>query len=405
MFHAGALPWKPGYLALVAALALYIRVDGTGAVWERGRWMFVLFGALIMLSLVGAVVFYVQTGVLPGEKTFRGVVIYALAPAAFVAGISDRRGLHTYVLWFLAAFLGLNLLLEALREGAPFLVDFYRLGPQLARPEYQYRSMGIFENPNVTALTGSLLLVLVVAGMRRGAIAARQFSLVAAIWLTFVVSAFMVSRGELVAWALIVTVVMWRLRWRRAFRTGAVLAACLALTGWAAWTWQDQITDVFGFNVPGTVASRSLAVPDATRDVLAARSDDRVNSLMRPFANLGPAVERWRLSPLVGTGFEEATEVPIPLYHNDWLTVMVTAGVFGLTALVLAVFLLFRVDPLFAVPFLLPGAVNAFMFAPQHFTLFMLAAGLAAARRSVAERSETAGVDRPAASEELAATA
>lgn len=77
--------------------------------------------------------------------------------------------------------------------------------------------------------------------------------------------------------------------------------------------------------------------------------------------------------------------MPASHYHNDWLTVLASAGAVGLAALALIVWRLFRLEAALVVPFLLPGLTNAFMFAPQHFMLLMVLAGVIVARRYASE--------------------
>jgi hypothetical protein len=319
----------------------------------------------------------------------------------------------------MAAFLGVNLLFEALREGAPQLVSFYRLESQLDLPAYAHRGMGIMENANVSALAMTVAAIVALGGTTHRAVANRTWAPVAAIWMAFVLACLMVSRGEIAALALVTGVLLWRLRWASALRTGAVLGACLVLTGGAAWLFRDRIEAVFGWDVAGTVVARIEEVPNATASAVSKMRQDRsgasasasvpqpeirevatVNSLVRPVIGLKPALERWRHSPVVGTGFEAAPGMAAPRYHSDWFTVLASSGIIGLAAFAALVVYFFRIDALLAVPFLVAGAVNSFIYAPQHIILLMLGAGMLAAARAQARQSRVVVFPGAEASEE-----
>ncbi|MCH7642793.1 MAG: hypothetical protein IIC30_05910 [Chloroflexi bacterium] len=101
----------------------------------------------------------------------------------------------------------------------------------------------------------------------------------------------------------------------------------------------------------------------------------------RPFQSLGGAIDRWKGSVIFGTGLETAEGRPAPNYHNDWATVLASAGIIGLAAYAFLVILLGRLEWLLVIPFILPGMTNAFLFAPQHVVLVALLGGLVAGRK------------------------
>ncbi len=490
MFHIGWLPWKPGYVALALFFLIYTFTDRRRLLHAGLGWIFALFGVLLAATVVGSAVFMRQTGTAPGAETGRALIIYLTAPMAFAVAAADRRSSHTYVIVVLAAFLALNLLIEALRGSLPGLLSLYHLNETYALPEYAFRPGGIFQNPNVTALTGSLLLVLAVAGVRARFFQKRMAALLAMLLGAFAVAIFLGSRGEILAVALVAGLLAIRLGRRR-----ALLFVPLAVAGVAAlWlvtvAFDRQIIRVYGYSIqnytwsrlyaivgnsefmieryiaqadatatpsvmtptptlvapvltaspeettpsatavqavatatpevkaptptlaaavltatsevitlsPTTVQAVATATPEVitptpavTTEVVTATRipaikkpvspEPQLHSVARPLANWGAAKERWVRSPIVGTGFEESTDVRTPQYHNDWLTVLVTSGLIGLAAFAILFVMLFRLDPVLAVPFVLPGMVNAFVYAPQHFMILMLVAGLVAARR------------------------
>jgi len=106
-------------------------------------------------------------------------------------------------------------------------------------------------------------------------------------------------------------------------------------------------------------------------------SRESLNSFARPLVGLRSATNRWVKSPLFGTGFEATAQIAAPRYHNDWLTLLASAGLIGLAAMALVCWRLFRIDPVLVIPFVFAGTVNVFIYAPQHFAILMLIAGLA----------------------------
>jgi hypothetical protein len=115
------------------------------------------------------------------------------------------------------------------------------------------------------------------------------------------------------------------------------------------------------------------------------------NSFLRPVRYLEPALNRWSASPLVGTGFDssESELLTGTAYHNDWLAVLSASGFLGVLILAVIAYRLTRLDLILLIPFLLPGMTNSFIFAPSHFLLFMLLAGIMYRRRRAGSLART----------------
>lgn len=379
MLHIGSVPWKPGYVALLLVLPLYLPALSRGLL-RQSTPFFVLFGVLIFATSVGTLVFSFQTDVLTRDETLRSLQIFALAPLAFVAGLGDRRRQHRYLVWTMLAFLLLNGLTQVYHGQGTWLTNLYGLEAQLNRPQYAGHATGIFENPNIGALSMTLLFLFVVVGVRRGFVRPSAAVVVTAFWTALMMATMMVSRNQMLAILLASVVLPFYLPRRVAIRSLGVGIVLIAITATVIWGSGDRLPSVLHVDMKRALTS---GFGKAVQSTLAGDEDtDQADSLLtRPFLFFGQAVERWSHSPVVGTGFEPVDDFPTRGYHNDWLIILVSSGMVGLATLGVLVWLLFRLDPVLTVPFVLPGLTNAFITAPQHFILVMMVAGMVAARR------------------------
>jgi O-antigen ligase len=279
----------------------------------------------------------------------------------------------------MAVFLGFNLVLEVFQDDISWLISFYGLGPQLTREFYETRSVGVFANPNITALTTSILLIFVLSGRKTGAGGSGRFDFIIASWLAAATAVLMISRNQFAAVGLLAAFAAVRTGFRVAWRQSIVLIAlvlAIFVVGYAA---NDPIEDAIGFNPPGLLVDRfQLGLPG--------EGSAKEDSVSRPLLGLTPATDRWSRSPIVGTGFESSEEFGAPTYHNDWLIVAASSGVIGLIALTVIVYLLVRIEPLLLVLFVFPALTNSLIFAPQHLTAVMLLAGIATWRKEQQRR-------------------
>ena len=109
-------------------------------------------------------------------------------------------------------------------------------------------------------------------------------------------------------------------------------------------------------------------------------------SLKRPLMQYEEASVRAMKAPLFGTGADVSSEEPFKHigYHNDWLLVWVSSGIIGLITFFLIFYQAFKIELLFAIPFVFPGMTNSLINAPSHFFLFMLIIGITC--RSISSR-------------------
>ena len=380
MYHIGSMPWKPGYVVLIATALWLVTTRRqqafTGHLWK----ITALFVVLFVSTGIGSLVFFVQDDVSPSGETVRSLMIYALAPAALITGawVSPRR--YFLLIWLMAAFLGINLIVEIFREDVGVLTSFYGLRSQLDREFYETRSIGILENPNITALMMNVVLIYVLSSRRHADNESGRFDFVVAAWLAAATAILMISRNQFLAVGIITSIAVFRIGVRRIWQQYFVLGTLVFLIFLAGYAADDQINDALGFNPPTRLVERfGLALPGSD-------SED-ADSVSRPLLDLDPATDRWSGSIIVGTGFEASSDTEAPLYHNDWLTVGASSGIIGLVAFSLIVVLLVRIEPLIIVLFIFPALTNSFVFAPQHFIGAMLFIGIIAQRAQARQLS------------------
>ncbi|MEX2153560.1 MAG: hypothetical protein WD825_09490, partial [Gemmatimonadaceae bacterium] len=238
------------------------------------------------------------------------------------------------------------------------------LGPGLA----MVRAGGLHMSPHVGSLYMTILLLCLYAGVKYNMVDAPRWQVAASIVAGVLLPTILASRSEMLAAAAIVSVIIWELLQRRsrghwAFNLGF---ATLLTGGFAALFYLLLLKDL-----PLSVLFSRLT--QSVQD-LGADPYNLDSGLLRPFRYWiwGIASSRYYASPLFGTGGE------ILGYHNDWLIVLVSAGAIGITLYFIFVAYVAKIEPIYLVPFMLAGMTNAFLYAPQHFTLFMLLLGVTA---------------------------
>jgi len=381
MFHVAGFPWKPGYLAIVIGVLVYARSMPLNLVL-RTRPIFVIALILVATTAIGSIIFEFQTTYGASTSTFRALLIYVLGPLAFLIGVGDRRPNHHYLLLVIIAFATLNIVHGIIASDWDWLANFYNT-EGLADGELYGRGVrlpGIMNNPNITALTATMLLMFVTVGFKWGHTRPSVRIAVVSILLTGAVVMLMLSRNQILA-AVIVSfgtlLYLPHRMGRQAITISALVIAVILMT--LLMMGDDRQERMLGLRLTDNLQSRWVSSGITSQGLDSSFLGE--GGLARPLHGLSGALDRFGYSPIFGTGFEESDDISAPSYHNDWAMVLATGGLVGLAAFIaLAVFLV-RIDPLLGLPLLLPGLTNSLLFAPQHFVLLMLLAGLVAGQR------------------------
>jgi len=365
MFHVGGLPFKLSYL-LIIFLVLATKSSYSSLLRGRSRDFLALFGTLATMTLLGTAVYllvYNNTGY---GLSARNIIIYLLAPLAFWVGSRDSRSRHNYLIVFILAYAAITLLMSIFYQELGWLTRFYGLQSAVASGAYSFRSQGLFENANISALFMTLLYMYLVAGIKNGFVKTSPVIFYIVTFAAFGTVTVLQSRNQTVALVAITLIFLASLSgtvWLRKILFGLVisLAAVVFLSA--------PLGKYLGYDAFSRLQysfSRAKDVSDSTQ------------SFSRPIRALDEATERWLASPLVGTGFDSNGSAPFEgtRYHNDWLYILTSAGLLGVITFALIAYLMGRLDLILIVPFIFPGITNSLVFAPSNFLLLMLLAGI-----------------------------
>jgi hypothetical protein len=388
MFHIGGLPWKPGYLLMIVGVLIYAQ-KMPSYLLLRTRPIFIVALILAGSAAIGSIIFEIQTSYGASTATLRALIIYALGPLAFLVGVGDRRSNHRYLLLVIIVFATLNIVHGIFAADWHWLAHFYNTGGLTDGGLYDrgVRLPGIMNNPNITALTAVILLMFVTTGFRWGHNRPSVRTAVVSILLTGFIVVIMLSRNQMLALFIVGFATLLYLpnrMGRQTFVASAVIIA-IVLAGLLMMS-SDRQERTFGIRLTESFQNRL-----ASSGISSSGLDNSLlghDGLTRPLHGFTHALRRFNLSPIFGTGYEESDQVPAPDYHNDWVTMVVAGGLIGFGAYVFLAVLLVRIEPLLAVPLILPGLTNALLPAPQHFLLLMLLAGLIAGQRWRKQRGE-----------------
>lgn len=362
MFHYQGVPFKIGYLILLVDFSRHVPTRGL-----QLRFL-LLFLALGTLTLVGWGISFAISGNDSFVLTFTAISIYIFAPIAFVFGHRHMAyGLryipHLIIAYFIVNILAImfwsTLLNSIVGELYFYTEDF--LGPG----NVLLRAGGLHQNPHISALFMTMLMLLLFVAIKYRRVDIRSPLASAAILSGIALPFILGSRSELIATAFIVlalAAVLARTNRLSSLIVPVVAGAVLILTSfWVA----NSITRVRwdpGARLAGNM-TRFFENPL-----------NRESGLGRFLPSPGGLIimtERLSISPIVGTGAEGAS------YHNDWFTVLVSAGIIGLLVYILLVRSIVGIEFVFLIPFIMAGMTNGFLLAAQHFTVFMIAAGVA----------------------------
>jgi len=384
--HLGPIPLKASYL-VVGFFALLIVRQGR---LDRyiPRILVAGFGLLILATMVGYLVFLISGGS-AFSATARNLLVFTLAPLAFIVGAADRRRRHDYVPWLLVLYLFVTVTFTIYVTELEWLAELYGISDRAATNIYSVRSQGLHYNANISALFASLLALFLYAGIKYDFVRAQPWLVVAAIVAGGGTVLMLISRNQVAAFSILALLILWSAVPRHRSRWTIVLVAGLVALAVFAAPLGDLLTNRLGYDPIETVRRAAYGLTDTSRPM---------ESLIRPIADGGDALGRWQFSPVVGTGFDSVETMELNLsevaYHNDWLSVMVSSGLIGLVVFAVIVAVIARIDIALALPFVLPGATNAFIFAPSHLILFMVIAGLIWGRKRPATFSAEASVAR-----------
>ena len=383
MFHFLGAPVKPSYVAIGFVFLAHLTA-GTVFTKYLARELLLLCVLLIIVTLTGAAVLLLGYYGSDVNMSARSILIFLLAPMAFVVGASNSRPSHSYVIPLIFAYSAITIVFSFFYQQLGWIVSFYDLEKRVEEGLYAYRSQGLFQEANVSALSLTMLFLLFILGSKYGFV--RTGPLSAGLVMVSVLSAnvFLISRNQIIATFLLMVVFYGFVRkaWKYWIVGGLILASGVFL--------------MISLESRGGLRISKEAYPALEQAWyylrMVTESESATDNYLRPAQRLDPALARWSASPLIGTGLDVTGSEPFEgtYYHNDWLYILTSSGIIGVLVFATIVLVLGRLDVVLLIPFILPGAVNTLIFAPSHLLLLMLIAGIVW-RRKILDREWVSG--------------
>lgn len=379
MFHLSGLPFKLSYFLAGYWFIDFLVRKNTNLYTDKE---FKSFASAVMIivfcSCIGALYFSVNWNVHSYEPLMRSILIYFLMILSFGLGLSALNFKFNWLISILIVALILNFAFIVFKFQMPqFLINLYYgeavvsskagLGLTSARSILEMaRPRGLFPNPNGSAFLVNIISLFLYLGSKN-----RLFS-ISKVWQYFVVilgpiilSMLLASRGEFV-----VAVILGTLHYRLVLKSSKAFArklnALLVIGPLAVIGYGLQKLDMSDFQAN---IDRTLTVIEVVQNT-GAGADQRtkeLSSLARPLQVFLPAYERFKLSPIFGSGYGKVVGHPYffegtDYFHNDWFRILVTSGVIGFFVMLWIIyrFVSFLSWPVL-IPFVLPGMVNSFL--------------------------------------------
>ena len=379
MFHFNGLPFKLSYfLAGYWFVDFLVRKDRDFYA-DREFKMFAMAVMIIVLcSCIGELFFAVTWNVEGLEPFIRSVLIYVLMMLSFGLGLSALNFNFKWLISIILVAILLNFGFIFLKsQMPPFLIslyygdavinDFAGLGLTdvdsvlaLTRPR------GLFSNPNGSAFLVNIISLFLYLGIKHKLCAIPKFGhYFLVITLPIILTIFLASRGEF-----LVSLVLAALHYRLVLTNNKsyvrklnvlIILVPLSLIGYVS---QKIDMSDFQYNI-----DRTLSIIDVIENSSADGDQQKkeLSSLARPLQVFLPAYQRFKISPIFGSGyskvaghayFSEGTDY----FHNDWFRIVVTSGVIGVIVMLWIInrFVLFLGWPVL-IPFVFPGMVNSFL--------------------------------------------
>ena len=375
MLHFKGAPFKVSYFLTGIWFIIFLFKTKTNIILDRDFKAFALMmSGIIFCGALGELYFSLFWTVDDFEPFFRSFLIYVLIIFSFGLGLSAVNFKIVWLVYVLFSSVFMNLTFIIFKQNTPgLLANFYYdsavinnfviYGVTSAGDILNFhRPRGIFANPNASALMVNILSLFIYIALKKRVYLV-HYTIVhfLIIILPIIISLLLASRGEF-----LVSVVLGFLHFWSALkstpRAGIKLFFMFLLGLSLLLLIMKNDFGRFQHNI-----DRALSVSNTIEQSTAVENDKKaLDGLMRPFLTLDKAYERFKVSPIFGSGFSRVSgheyfDIGTDYFHNDWFRIIVSTGLigFGLMLWILKRFVLFLTWPVF-IPFLLPGMVNTF---------------------------------------------
>lgn len=383
MFHYENLSFKFSYLFFglwFLKKILYSNHDHLKLNKEKTLF-FLLFLIIILFGIIGEVWISNNFIIDSNDEIKKSSAIYIISIFSFFLGIQCKELKLNWLVIIFYISASLNLLFSLFREYLPvWLMHVYYFDDgvfdksgfgtveeivALARPR------GLFGNPNVSALLLNLNTLFIHLCLRNSLFVIRSYSMILGIvFLPILISTLFASRGEFVI-SLIIGFLNYRYYFKslgKIHKTKFTLISLIFFIGLMIWT-------ASVLNKDETVKQGVERIEKLSNSFDNNNDDGTTgNSRLMIFSEVG-AVDRFWVSPFVGSGFASANYYPFDggtrYFHNDWARMMVTSGILGTLAMLYLIkrFALPLGWPAI-LPFFIPALTNSFMLCIPAFTVY-----------------------------------
>lgn len=383
MFHFMGFPFKVSYfLAALWFLDYLLKKNRNQYLEKEFKTFSVAILTIIMCGCLGEMFFSTYWTIDSYEPFLRSNVIYLLTIFAFGLGLASSRFNISWLVPVLFISLILNFAFIFLKSKLPsplielyygksVIEDFARHGLTSAEEILSLaRPRGLFSNPNGSAFLVNIISLFIYLGIKhRLCPRPHVITLFLIIILPVILSTLLASRGEFVV-SLILAFLHYKVVYSKpSHKNGksdiVILNLLLVSVPLGLALYISQKVDLSEIQ---TNINRTISVLEIIENTNSTNKEaSSLSGLARPFLTFVEASERYKLSPIFGTGYSmvpghEYFSVGTDYYHNDWFRLLVTSGIIGFLTMLWIVyrFVFFLGWPVL-IPFILPGIVNTFL--------------------------------------------
>jgi O-antigen ligase len=405
MFHLGSIPFKLSYFILVFWFVMKLgspAVHATSYKLQRDFMIFSVAWAVIFASgLMGEVWLEITESNIDRMEKYRISIFYLLTVFAFGLGLKCEK---INLKWLVKIFYYnaiINFIFIAFPLKLPFwITGFYYsdLEVQQFSSSYDFindvigllglsRPLGIFGNPNISAQVVNLMALLICLALRCNLLVVSRIKGLGIIIIPVILSMLFASRGEFIV-ACVLAILNYRFIFKKDInnsqkfflRKNIIVFIIIIISSIGLYLSLSKNEHVKSNFERISLLSDLFLTSDKVKDNLELYEGVIGTSRYLIFLKEG-ALDRFLLSPLVGTGFGHSLTYPFAqstrYFHNDWARLLVTSGVLGLLAMC---YLLYRFAlpvgwPVF-IPWILPGTVNSFMLIFPSFLIYWFILGV-----------------------------
>jgi hypothetical protein len=373
MFHIGLISWKISLLIIGfwSILLLAKRADYKEVCHNNDMIvMAIILFVVIISSLLGEILLRINFDVIPSNEVYKGTALYVLMLLSFGFGLKMKNFNVNFILIIFYLSVIINIVFIYFGSYLPFIFDIYYDQESLSKFSVHgvtsvegffemERPYGVFGNPNVSMLQVNTILLFIVLLVKYGHLHTSKFDsffiLVAPVSLATILG----SKSQFIVSIILITAYI-HFHWIKRLISDKIISISFylimtLLTILMIATFDDVLADALkGF---GRISEFQLLFDSSANDA---------KNFLRPIMALEYVLERFKWSPIVGSGYSSVSFFPFDwetqYYHNDWFRLLISSGLLGFLSFVILIkrFML-PLGMVAVVLFIIPGMTNTFM--------------------------------------------